>query len=97
MNSAELEIAVTTRRQARLDVESWSERALCSGPEYPTDLFFSNKTTEQARKVCEKCPVKEPCADEGMRLGENGHGMWGGLTHDELMQERRRRARKRAW
>lgn len=45
----------------------------------------------EAKKVCSKCPVKEPCLDYALTNPEaTTDGVWGGLTR----RERKRLGRK---
>lgn len=45
-----------------------------------------------AIKICNECPVKAECLEQGLET-ENMHAgtIWGGLTHDKRKQVRRRR------
>ena len=63
----------------------WRYRAACRGADL--DLFFPGRgeSAEPARRVCARCPVREPCLDYALRHGIT-HGIWGGLA------ERDRRA-----
>ena len=63
----------------------WRYRAACRGADL--DLFFPGRgeSAEPARRVCGRCPVREPCLDYALRHGIT-HGIWGGLA------ERDRRA-----
>lgn len=67
--------------------DDWRTRAACRGLD--TDLFYSGTTVRAARKVCEQCPVREPCYDEPMshpwELVGDHYGVWGG----SLPKERR--------
>lgn len=55
----------------------WMSDAACRGLD--TDLFFPpcGAPTKDARAVCARCPVKEPCGEYGM---EDKYGIFGGLT-----------------
>ena len=77
----------------------WRHRALCrdEGPE----LFFPIGTTgpavtqiEQAKAVCQRCPVVQSCLDWALRSGQDS-GVWGGLSEDERRALKRRQARTR--
>ena len=63
----------------------WRERAACRGADL--GLFFPGRgeSAEPARRICARCPVREPCLDYALRHGIT-HGIWGGLA------ERDRRA-----
>ena len=66
-------------------VARWRERAACRGADL--GLFFPGRgeSAEPARRICARCPVREPCLDYALRHGIT-HGIWGGLA------ERDRRA-----
>lgn len=53
----------------------WHEHAKCRGM---LNLFFDPNRTAQARAVCEGCPVRIPCAQQGTT---EAFGVWGGTTH----------------
>ena len=69
----------------------------CSTPPNP-DLWFpeqpQGRPSNAKRKalanrvmlaiaICEGCPVKQACLDEGMKLENIEHGIWGGLMAGE--------------
>lgn len=61
--------------------EDWRDDASCRG--MGPDLFFSDHRVarDAAARVCESCPVRVECLDEG--LSRNEVGMWGGTnTHN---------------
>lgn len=62
---------------------SWTEQASCLGlPIEQFDALFFPKRTykDEARKMCNACPVQAPCLQLGMGEPE---GMFGGLTPNE--------------
>ncbi len=76
---------------------NWRNRAAC-GDEDP-ELFFplgktgpSLQQIEDAKAVCARCPVIDPCLDEALGNGLD-FGVWGGLSEDERRTLRRRSAR----
>ncbi|MER7918238.1 MULTISPECIES: WhiB family transcriptional regulator [unclassified Streptomyces] len=76
-------------------MENWREQAACRHED--PDLFFPIGSTgpaqvqaEQAKMVCEGCPVRQQCLDWALDTGQ-GIGVWGGTTEVE-----RRRLRRRA-
>ncbi|MGX1221956.1 WhiB family transcriptional regulator [Streptomyces ambofaciens] len=89
----------------------WSARALCGTPTYRDrgdELWFANPlnthATDEAKRLCfARCPVRQQCLHEAMRLeGADGkdhrHGVQGGLTGRErhaLYLELRRRVKAR--
>ena len=77
----------------------WRHRALCRDED--PELFFPIGTTgpalvqiEQAKGVCRRCPVSEPCLEWALRSGQDS-GVWGGLSEDERRALKRRQARTR--
>ena len=50
---------------------------------------------EEAKKVCNRCIVKEPCLAWALESGQDA-GVWGGLSEDERRALKRRAARNRA-
>lgn len=74
--------------------ESWVLRAACLDVGDP-DLFFppgehgrSVPQLEEARKICERCPVREECLALALGCDEQ-YGMWGGTTPNERQAIRR--------
>jgi WhiB family redox-sensing transcriptional regulator len=75
----------------------WRHRALCRDED--PELFFPIGTggpalvqIEQAKAVCRRCPVTEPCLVWALRSGQDS-GVWGGLAEDERRALKRRQAR----
>ena len=56
----------------------WRELAGCRGVDF--DLFFPERgeSAEPARRVCARCPVRQPCLDYAIS-NRIVHGIWGGL------------------
>jgi len=50
---------------------------------------------KRQKKICERCPVKEPCLAWALESGQDA-GVWGGLSEDERRAMKRRAARNRA-
>ena len=69
---------------------SWRDLAECRGlawwfarrPPIAHDSPENIAYWEKRRAVCRRCPVREECLEEAVRLGEPS-GMWGGRTPDE--------------
>ncbi len=63
----------------------WRELAACRGTDL--EVFFPGRgeTAEPARRICARCPVREPCLDYAVS-NRIAYGIWGGLA------ERDRRA-----
>ena len=66
---------------------NWRDRSACLG-ENP-DLFFPVGQTgpavaqvEEAKKVCHRCVVREPCLRWALEAGMD-HGVLGGLSVEE--------------
>ena len=68
----------------------WRELAACRG--VGLNLFFPERgeSAEPARRVCARCPVREPCLDYAV-TNRIVYGVWGGLT------SRERRALQSRW
>ena len=80
---------------------SWINNAKCAIPEYASIadyLFFPGElrgeekaaATEEARDVCNTCPVRRKCLNFAIQNPElTEYGIWGGLTPSELKRLRR--------
>jgi len=85
-------------RMQRDRTHGWQLEAACRGAD--ATLFFAPNYFEkreekdareaQAKVLCARCPVREPCLEYALRT-RDPHGVWGGLN--EL--ERRRLVRTR--
>lgn len=78
----------------------WRHNAVCR--EEDPELFFPLGNTgpallqiEEAKAVCRRCPVMEPCLQWALEAGVDD-GVWGGLSEDERRAMKRRAARNRA-
>ena len=69
---------------------SWRQRAACRGVE--PDVFYpvSDEEAEEAKAICDECPVRQPCLEYAISNREKD-GVWGGATE----RERRRIIRQR--
>ncbi|GAA4209456.1 hypothetical protein GCM10022252_76030 [Streptosporangium oxazolinicum] len=64
---------------------SWAEQGVCG--QVDPDLFFPEPTeraqareqSQQARKVCRRCPVRRKCLRTALNRRER-FGVWGGAT-----------------
>lgn len=69
---------------ARLDMlfRDWTGSALCA--QVDPELFFPDQGSNSAaaKRLCESCPVIEPCREEAIATPELD-GVWGGLTKGE--------------
>jgi WhiB family transcriptional regulator, redox-sensing transcriptional regulator len=79
----------------------WMHRAACRDTD-PNEFFTISETpttpaeraqVERAKTVCRGCPVIAECLTWAVETGQ--HGVWGGMTAPERVEERRRRARRR--
>lgn len=64
---------------------NWQTQAACSTAD--PDLFFPDADTpaeriEEAKRICDGCPVKQTCLEDAIKRGET-EGICGGLTHAE--------------
>ena len=68
----------------------WLSRAACKGE---TDSFFSydEEVMEEARAICEDCPVRKECLQTAL-ADRNHYGVWGGTTASERRRIHRTRA-----
>ncbi|MCU1458077.1 MAG: putative WhiB family transcriptional regulator [Actinomycetia bacterium] len=70
----------------------WRQYAACRGVDpavfYP--VSEDESAADEARKICNACPVREVCLDHALARREK-EGVWGGLTE----RERRRILRRR--
>ncbi|MEU0675912.1 WhiB family transcriptional regulator [Streptomyces sp. NPDC006172] len=82
-------------------MDDWRQHAECRRED--PDLFFPIGTTgpallqtEQAKAVCRRCPVQEPCLEWAMETDQT-LGVWGGTSETERRALKRRiRARQRS-
>lgn len=82
--------AVGDRNNADL---SWRVDALCR--DTSPELFFPIGTTglavvqiEQAKEVCEQCPMQEPCLEYALLTNQDS-GVWGGTSEEDRRHLRR--------
>jgi WhiB family transcriptional regulator, redox-sensing transcriptional regulator len=78
---------------------SWRRRAACRHVD--TELFFpvgrgsrAMAETQQAKAICARCPVRQPCLAYALATGQ-AYGIWGGYDEDErrvLHRQRRESA-----
>jgi WhiB family redox-sensing transcriptional regulator len=77
---------------------TWRDEAACV-TESP-EIFFPHPTdgdsrVKRAKKVCDRCPVKDDCLAEAI-ANPNLQGVWGGTTHAERTSHLRKIHRKRS-
>jgi WhiB family redox-sensing transcriptional regulator len=75
-------------------MDSWRDHAACRHED--PDLFFPIGNTgpalvqhEQAKAVCRRCPVREPCLQWALDTAQT-LGIWGGTSENERRALRRR-------
>lgn len=56
----------------------WMKNALCR--EVGGEIFFERETTHLAQRVCNRCPVADPCREYG---ASEEFGVWGGVTANQ--------------
>ena len=78
----------------------WRHDAACR--DVDPELFFPIGNTgpailqiAEAKQVCHRCPVMEPCLQWAIESGQDS-GVWGGLSEDERRAVKRRALRLRA-
>ncbi|MEV0642768.1 WhiB family transcriptional regulator [Streptomyces sp. NPDC050619] len=81
-------------------MDDWRGHAACRDED--PDLFFPIGTTgpalvqlEQAKAVCRRCPVREPCLRWALDTGQT-IGVWGGTSENERRALKRRAAYRRS-
>ena len=71
----------------------WMQHGNCRN--YPPATFFPSDGVgvDVARKLCESCPVKQPCLEYALTERVD-HGVWGGCSERERRRilKRRRQA-----
>jgi WhiB family redox-sensing transcriptional regulator len=77
---------------------NWRDSASCRHED--PELFFPIGTTgpaiaqiAQAKTVCARCPVREPCLDWALESNQLS-GVWGGMSEDERRAYGRAGARR---
>lgn len=80
--------------------EPWYEEAACAT--YSAEVFFPPSeiplAANQAKAICEGCPVREECLSFALETAQ-AEGVWGGMDAGERRRMRRRirdRERRRA-
>ena len=72
-------------------MSEWRTRAACLGTD--TNIFFpidsGRPAWEQAKQICNRCPVQTQCAETGRH---EQFGMWGGTTPVERHGKKKCRA-----
>jgi WhiB family transcriptional regulator, redox-sensing transcriptional regulator len=77
----------------------WQRLAACRGEDaayYFAPSYFEKRREKLAReavakRICDVCPVQQPCLDYALATHET-HGVWGGLNETERRAILKRRA-----
>ncbi|MER6615451.1 WhiB family transcriptional regulator [Streptomyces xantholiticus] len=79
-------------------MDDWRDKAACRDED--PDLFFPIGTSgpallqeAEAKAVCDRCTVREPCLRWAMETGQD-LGVWGGTSETERRKLKRRAARR---
>lgn len=73
---------------------TWRAHARCKGVDPVIFHPVNEDDADEAKAICELCPVREPCLEYAVTAREKD-GVWGGLTARErrrLIRQRRRTA-----
>lgn len=77
----------------------WRDDAACTGLDpdvfFPVDDGKSRLSAVQAKRVCQLCPVRDPCLSWATSASVD-YGVWGGLTGPERRALRSRGPRRRS-
>ena len=73
---------------------AWKSKAACRGLE--TEVFYPEPEDEgaEAKAICDRCPVRQPCLEWALTNREK-EGVWGGCNERErrrILRQRRRSA-----
>ena len=70
--------------------DAWKLRGICR--DYEPDVFFPSErnraASQQARSICNRCPVQTECAQWAFTHDE-AFGVWGGITEQERRHDLR--------
>jgi WhiB family transcriptional regulator, redox-sensing transcriptional regulator len=69
----------------------WRDRAGCRGTDLQVFFPGRGEPAEPARRICARCPVRQPCLDYAISHAIV-HGIWGGLTERDRRVLRSRHA-----
>lgn len=73
---------------------TWRKRAACQGVDPEVFYPVSEEDSENAKVICNQCPVREACLEYAIAYRERD-GVWGGATERErrrIVRQRRRTA-----
>lgn len=70
-------------------------RCACKNPAFDKALWFpprGRSSGDRAKAICNRCPMKEPCAEYALQFSPNAlHGIWGGLSETARLKIRAER------
>jgi len=67
--------------------QKWRRHAACA--DMPLEIFFPETGNyNEARRICERCPVRTDCLDMALSFADDEYGMFGGLTPKQRGQIR---------
>jgi len=69
----------------------WDHLAACRDPALSLDIFFEPEYVDQAKGICNDCPVRLKCLDDAVRFDDGG--IRGGMTEGERKKIRSRQRR----
>jgi WhiB family redox-sensing transcriptional regulator len=77
-----------------MDHMAWQDKGACRGLE--TAVFYPDPEEDgtEAKAVCDRCPVRQPCLEWALSNREK-EGVWGGCNERErrrILRQRRRSA-----
>ena len=83
--------AVRITDRPALPVATWEARALCR--QVDPELFYAEgdgamARTAEAKKVCQRCPVRLECLQRALDDNER-YGVWGGMSERERLNLQR--------
>lgn len=81
------------------ELDGWRDAAACRGedssyffaPSYFEKRWEKDAREAEAKAICARCPVREPCLRFALSTREP-HGVWGGLNETERRQVLRAQA-----
>lgn len=76
-------------------VEDWTPQAACRNSE-PDDLFVQGAAQQQAKRICQQCPVVAECLADALDH-RTEFGVWGGMTERERRAMLRRHPQVASW
>ncbi|MDP9442832.1 MAG: WhiB family transcriptional regulator [Actinomycetota bacterium] len=75
--------------------DDWTTQAACKSGK-PDELFVRGAAQNQAKQICQACPVRTECLAEALDNNMEW-GVWGGLTERERRALLRRRPNVTSW